>query len=266
MRYQINPSAFKVAHWQKLYKSCIADATAASQLVHSGKAIFVLIDAEPWGEDNAKPVEIGIPLMAASILHETWSHTPTPSTLDEVMQRYKLDTHYLSLSGWKRLSKSIERHRFGSERSVSDDEVEGYIVDLVRLFHERYYAGQSDIPVILVGFDLVFEFRLLSTLYVQLTTRFHSWLDLQEMAAALSDIKRPGLSDTLKACGFGDKNMKYLHSRQGQHNAATDTVRTAAVMAHFDASPPGWQWDAGYSTAFRPRSCKQQMSNSRVCA
>ena len=118
MRYQTNPGAFKVAHWQKLYKSCISDATAASQLAQSGKAIFVLRDAEPWGDDNAKPAEIGVSLMAASVLREARPHTPTPSTLDEVVQRFRLETHCLSLSGRKRLSKSIERHRFGSERSM----------------------------------------------------------------------------------------------------------------------------------------------------
>ncbi|KAJ2970497.1 hypothetical protein NQ176_g8160 [Zarea fungicola] len=43
----------------------------------------------------------------------------------------------------------------------------------------------------------------------------------------------PGLSETLKACGFGFQDQRDLHTLQGKHNPATDTVRAAAVLQYF---------------------------------
>lgn len=202
------------------------------RIIKTGIEMFVIFDAEPWGGDNSKPAEIGITFMALSNMCEISPGSAIPVTLDEAVLRYKLESHCLSITENKRTSTSIERHRFGCQRSIKADQIESHIMHLVRVYRERHYAEQVDAPCIFTGFDLVYELRLLSTLYGQLTTSFDSWLDTQELAAATSGTKRPGLSDTLQACGFGSRNVKDLQSRQGQHNAATDTVRAAAVLVH----------------------------------
>ena len=69
-------------------------------------------------------------------------------------------------------------------------------------------------------------------MYTDLTSCFDYWLDVQKFARLASGVDRPGLSDTLRDCGFGQQNKKGLHSLQGRHRAAKDTVRTATVLHH----------------------------------
>ena len=140
------------------------------------------------------------------------------------------------MAGLERMKK-CETHRFGQEHYVPGIDAEKYIIKLIDSYQQMYRPAKvttSDTQhVVFVGFDLHFEFRLLSTIYHGLTHYFTSWLDLQELARLVSRLDKPGLSETLKACGFGYQDPKDLHSLNGRHNGATDTVRAAAIFQHF---------------------------------
>ncbi|KAM3554723.1 hypothetical protein MY1884_005984 [Beauveria asiatica] len=120
--------------------------------------------------------------------------------------------------------KKLEAHRFGQEHRVSCVDVEQHVMGLVNSYREKMASASEQI--ILVGFHLQFEFKLISTIYTRLTNYFTSWLDVQELSRRASRVDKPGLSETLKACGFG-LDSKDLHSLNGRHNAATDTIATS---------------------------------------
>ncbi|KAJ3498894.1 hypothetical protein NLG97_g758 [Lecanicillium saksenae] len=233
MHYTENPRAFRTSHWRKAYHSYVPDIASVCETVQNGGAIFVVLDAEPWGGDQSKPSEVGITLMAAPRIDDMgdWS-SPTPATLEDATRQYKLESHLVSVVGHDRpVNTTVERHRFGREHSDEAEQVGNRLTELVRLFHRAPCDSQPDIPVILVGFAVVYELALVSK-YKPLAALLRSWLDVQELAAAASGTTHPGLSSSLKACGFGSVNPKDLQSNAGQHNAATDTVRTAAVLMH----------------------------------
>ncbi|OAA43424.1 Ribonuclease H-like protein [Beauveria brongniartii RCEF 3172] len=222
MRYRNAPKGFKVSHWRHLYDACICSIDEVKHI--SGNAVFVVFDAEPWAGDNAKASEIGISMLKVPDCRNV---TILPTTLAESALDYGIETHRIQIIEMER-DKKIEAHRFGQEHRVSCIDVEQHVMGLVDSYREKMASASEQI--ILVGFDLQFEFKLISTIYTRLTNYFTSWLDVQELSRRASRVDKPGLSETLKACGFGLEDSTDLHSLNGRHNAATDTVRAAAVL------------------------------------
>ncbi|KAM3449129.1 hypothetical protein MY3296_007167 [Beauveria thailandica] len=226
MRYRNAPQGFKISHWRHLYDACICSIDQVNRI--SGNAVFVVFDAEPWAGDNAKAAEIGISMLKVPDCRNV---TILPTTLAEFALDYGIETHRIQIIEMER-DKKLEAHRFGQEHRVSCVDVEQHVMGLVNSYREKMASASEQI--VLVGFDLQFEFKLISTIYTRLTNYFTSWLDVQELSRRASRVEKPGLSETLKACGFG-LDSKDLHSLNGRHNAATDTVRAAAVLCFLSA-------------------------------
>ncbi|KAF1735705.1 hypothetical protein CRV24_004631 [Beauveria bassiana] len=222
MRYRNAPRGFKISHWRHLYDACVCSIDQVNRIADN--AIFVIFDAEPWAEDNAKAAEIGISMLRVPNCRNV---AAVPTTLTEFAQEHGIATHRIQIIGKER-PKKVEAHSFGQEHRVSCIDVEQHIIGLVDSYREKMASTSGQI--VFVGFDLRFEFRLISTIYTRLTNYFTSWLDVQELSRRASRVEMPGLSETLKACGFGLQDSKDLHSLNGRHNAATDTVRAAAVL------------------------------------
>lgn len=225
MKYSICPKGFKVGHWRRLYDACISNLEAL-KLVASD-ATFVVFDAEPWGGDNTQASELGISILRMA---EARQMDVMPVTLENFVDAYAIETHWIQIIEMTR-PKKCEPHSFGQHHIVSSLDVEKYARTLIDSYRQKYSSVATE-HIIFVGFDLRFELHLLSTIYNSLTDYFTSWLDLQELARASSHIDKPGLSETLKACGVGHLEPRDLHSLSGRHNAATDTVRAAAILCH----------------------------------
>lgn len=150
-------------------------------------------------------------------------------TLAEFGESCAIQTHRIQIIEMPS-KRSGEGHKFGQQHRVSISEAEQHIIGLVDSYREAVPSHSA--LVVLVDFDLSFGFRLLSTIYTGLANYFTSWLDLQELSRLASGISQPGLSQTLKACGFGHQAPADLQSGHGKHNAATDTVRAAVVFYH----------------------------------
>lgn len=87
------------------------------------------------------------------------------------------------------------------------------------------------LPLVLVGSDLAFAFRSLSTPYPKVTNCFTYWVDLQQLVKEAARLdKPPSLRDSLTALGFGIVSTD-VGSVWKKHSAGKDTVRTAAVLA-----------------------------------
>ncbi|KAK2590104.1 hypothetical protein QQS21_012211 [Conoideocrella luteorostrata] len=225
MKYSICPQGFKVGHWRRLYDACISNLEAL-KLVASN-ATFVVFDAEPWGGDNTQASELGISILRMAKTRQT---DVMPVTLQDFVDIQAIETHWIQIAEMTRPKKS-EPHRFGQHHVVTSLDVEQYARSLIDSYRQKYCPLTTE-HLIFVGFDVRFELQLLSTTYHSFTDYFTSWLDLQELARLSSHTDKPGLSETLKACGFGSLEPKDLHSLNGRHNAATDTVRAAAILCY----------------------------------
>lgn len=222
MIYKFCPTAFKVAHWRCFYDSVIPTLDVARTLADD--ALFVVVDAEPSSNDNIQGSEFGI-----SILRITGAPSMWPTTLDDFVETFTVETHCIQVIGKPR-HRRCETHRFGQKHTVGIEDVEKYIISLIESYKERNPITPKHL--ILVGFDLLFEFQMLSSTFHKFPNYFSSWFDTQELARLASGVDKPGLSATFAACGFGTCDSRDLHSLCGRHNAATDTVRTAAVFTY----------------------------------
>ncbi|KAL6892135.1 hypothetical protein GGI43DRAFT_430213 [Trichoderma evansii] len=230
MTYNLHPR-FKTKHWQALYEAPILNIATLKNVTSDGAA-FVVIDAEPWGADDSKPAEIGISILPPVDPNFNYSVYALPMTFDAVSSYNGAETHWIRIIDRERREKHRERHRYGKHYYVRSEEVELVILDIIHSFQATNCKALSNSPLILTGFALVFELRVLSNLYPNILNHFTYWLDIQEVANSLSGTLNPGLSDTLIACGFRS-HEENLPSGISQHNAATDAIRTTAILIQF---------------------------------
>ena len=239
MPYNPCPRSFQTKTWRQLYESYITDLATLKTAANG--AALVIFDAEPWGGDNSKPAELGVSLLPGR--NYTRMSDEMPETLDAVSDLLQLETHWVRVAGRDRREKSREMHHFGQVHLVKEEQVEEVISDIIERFMRKHHGQSYHImspdrpPLILAGFHLGYEFQILSGSCPKLLRYFSSWLDLQDMAREVAGNTTgkplsPGLHETLIACGFTNNAPKAQRSRS-QHNAATDTVRAAAIFAYF---------------------------------
>ncbi|KAL7945339.1 hypothetical protein V8C42DRAFT_322844 [Trichoderma barbatum] len=237
MRFNSCPTAFKTKHWRPLYESYILDI----------KTLRKFSNAEPWGVDSSKPAEIGLSLLPpVDVGLDRDTIGTLPKTLDAASEFKGLETHWIRIIERERCEKNRERHRYGKQHYVQSDHVEDKISTIIKLFQTSNNAA-----LILTGFAAGFEFKVLSSFYPNLLSfgYFTHWLDLQNVASGIADGPLlPSLRETLVACGFGG-HSKDVQSVLSQHNAATDTVRAAAILIQFLGFPSdGKRYQIGCSS------------------
>ncbi|KAH7323229.1 hypothetical protein B0I35DRAFT_343959, partial [Stachybotrys elegans] len=244
MALQPSPRGFRTRHWRALYESPILSLASLRRSVADG-SIFVAIDVEPWRGDSTKAAEIGITLLPT---FDDKTSNSLPTTLEDISQAFKTETHWIRLLGRERGSSNQEKHRFGKEHHVDDTQVEQTVSGIIDTFlsERSTLLLQKDCSitpsVVLTGFSMVCELRILSSLYPKVLNRFTSWMDLQQLAEeAMSqdqdNIPIPGLGDTLHACGFGT-DSRDSQKAAIKHNAATDSIRTVAVLVRLQQTEP----------------------------
>lgn len=261
MPYNPYPTAFRTRNWRELYESYILDLSTLRSRAKG--AVIVIIDAEPWRFDDSKPAELGLSLVPP--LNDV--NIGIPGTLEALSHSLQLETHWLLITARERQEKHREPPRFGQRHELEDHQVEQTISDLIRSFTHRHHCSQPHgahsepgVPIILAGFSVDFELQILSKIYPRVLRHFTSWLDLQEIAAseaaanAASRRLCPGLHQTLAACGFKDG----VGGSRTQHNAATDTVRAAALFAYFMSMHDGERQPLSIPpSSRRPHHCKR---------
>ncbi|KAH7347852.1 hypothetical protein B0T11DRAFT_292006 [Plectosphaerella cucumerina] len=227
MPFVRHPPGFRTKHWRALYESYILDVDSLKKAVGEG-ALFVLIDAEPWGPNGSEPAEIGLSLLPSFNVDGEES---TTWTLDDITSQYGIETHWIRVLGRDRREKGRQPNHFGTKYDLEDNEIEDKVSDIIRRFIQRHGSPSKKTPIILGGFSLHFEFCILSRFYPKLLELFTSWVDLQEVVGHVANkadgLITPSLREPMISCGFEEiasQRAKLLH------NAATDTVQTAAVL------------------------------------
>ncbi|KAI4863199.1 hypothetical protein F4820DRAFT_471755 [Hypoxylon rubiginosum] len=227
MRYHHGCPLFKTKHWGTLWQNNIPDFEA---LKEKSQYTFVAIDFEGLVTKDG-PIgitEIGLAVLVPSVA--TTSISPDAlkyqgQTPEAFFEQNAIESYWIKIKGGKRSERGRDRYHFGQAQVIEAEQAENTLVSLLQSIQRR-----SKSPLILVGFDLVFEFKTIASHLSQITQYFSFWVDLQEIVAEISNTQSPGMKATLLAFGFFSKD---LASRgKNDHNAGNDAVRELAILVN----------------------------------
>ncbi|KAI0386395.1 hypothetical protein F5Y04DRAFT_276003 [Hypomontagnella monticulosa] len=227
MHYHHGCRLFKTKHWATLWQNNIPDLDA---LKEKSQYTFVAIDFEGLvAEDEPIGItEIGLAVFAPPI--------PTTGTIPDALtyqsqtpeiffKQNNIESYWIKIKGRERSGKLRDRYHFGQPLEIDAEQVENTLTTLLQSIRNRYSG-----PLVLVGFDLLFEFKTIALHLSQITQYFSFWVDLQEIAADVSGTKCPGLRATLLAFGFFSNDL--ATRGKSNHNAGNDAVRVLAILVN----------------------------------
>ncbi|KAI0972199.1 hypothetical protein F4678DRAFT_471771 [Xylaria arbuscula] len=181
---------------------------------------FVVIDFEGLSTKEDEPlgiIDIGIAVLPSTTANTTAIKKPIPGTsrvqqLQTFFKPNTIECHWIRLKGKRPISGTKDTCHFANLWEIELGQTEKELVALFKSIQQRF-----DSPLVLVIFDLVFDFQF-----------FSSWADLQDIVIEISDTKKShGLRGTL-LCG-----------RKSGHNPADDTIRELAVLVNLLRLPDG---------------------------
>ncbi|KAI0895310.1 hypothetical protein F4806DRAFT_96085 [Annulohypoxylon nitens] len=227
MRYHQACRLFKTKHWGTLWKDNILNLDG---LKEKSQYTFVAIDFEGriTKDEPTGISEIGLAVLVPPVA----SRDVSPDSLkyqgqspDIFFKQNTIESHWIQIKGRERKEKRRDRYYFGKAHEIEVDQVEDTLVNLLQSIQHRYRS-----PLILVGFDLSFEFMTIAS-HLSRTTRYFSfWVDLQEIVAEISNAKSPGMRATLLAFEFFLKDMAIRG--KSDHNAGNDAIRELAILVN----------------------------------
>lgn len=232
MRYFDGCPFLKVSRWHNLWRSNIPNLSSLKQ--EAGVSGFVAIDAEPWGNSLTDIVEIGIafiPLVDTEALHAP------PRSLNSLQSRCPIQVSKIRVAGREQgRRRKREPFVFGPTQLVEPDAVHE---TLQRLFQSFRDALGLQASLTLIGFDLAFEFRVMSSTYMGITEYVSSWVDLQEIIKDVSSCtnRSPSMRESLIAFGFEGDDQAILPDLMA-HSAGTDALRIIALLINLLALSP----------------------------
>lgn len=224
MRYFDGCPFLKVSRFHDLWRSNIPNLPSLKQ--QAAISGFVAIDAEPWGNSLTEVSEVGVAFLPTV---NTEALQDPPTSLESLRARYTIQTSVIRVTG--REPGQGRRHEgfvFGSIYTV---EPEAVYETLLRLFQSFQSALGAKNPLILLGFDLAFEFRVISNTYLGITEYVSSWVDVQEIIKEVSSCSNrdPSMGESLIALGFANDSQAILPDRIA-HSAGADALRVIALL------------------------------------
>ncbi|KAI0015561.1 hypothetical protein F4780DRAFT_784063 [Xylariomycetidae sp. FL0641] len=221
---------YKWAQWRRLWENNLPDLAT---LRHRAKtASFLAIDLEPWNRNEGEFAEIGLAFIPSASHQSPFSlRNCTPRTWANVVEQFRVRSRCFRVEEHKQgTCRPREKYLYGQVEYIKRTEVEDALMQAITSF-----KADSDLysEMVLIGFDMSFEFRALSAILPRLHTQFSSWMDLQEIAAMASEATRPGeqpgLRDTLMALGF-DEDCKRWQGVRNAHCSGNDATRMASML------------------------------------
>ena len=232
MRYHSPSRGFKTKDWRALWRSNIENFDKLKEKSTSNSA-FVAIDAEGWhvDKDRLDVSEIGIAVLPP-LVSEDAKGPDTDFELDSLFSRHSIQGYSFRIRERERRERDRESFRFGDVQHVEPEEMETRLVGTLESISRQF--GN----LILVGFDLSFEFGLIASKLTQITPFFSSWIDLQEITTEVSGTQSPSMTDTLLALGLPLDGVS-VRRKSSQHSAGNDAVRELAVLLKLLTLPGG---------------------------
>ncbi|KAI0550003.1 hypothetical protein F4679DRAFT_225197 [Xylaria curta] len=234
MRYHEGCRYLRTKNWQALFQSNITTLDALKSIAKSS-CTFVAIDFEGVSTERGEPLgltDIGIavlpfprPILTQPTLTLTSDTTFQSQKLQTFFEQNAIECHWIRLKGQRPISGPKETCHFGQFQEIEPAQTEAALVTLLQSIQQRHNG-----PMVLAGFDLVFELKTIESHLSQVLRLFSSWVDLQDITMEVSEPKITyGLRDTLRAVGFTSDNIATA-GRRTSHNPADDTVRELAVL------------------------------------
>ncbi|KAH8166070.1 hypothetical protein CIB48_g2166 [Xylaria polymorpha] len=234
MRYHEACRHFKTKHWQTLWRNNLATLDALKNSIKS-PCTFVAIDFEglPTKKDESLGItDIGIAILPfpRPITQPALDTPPFQSQrLQPFFEQNTIECYWLRLKGTRQIPGPKDTCNFGQLQEIEPAQTEAALVALLKSVQQR---SDFNTPLVLVGFDLFFEFVTITSHFSQIFQFFSSWVDLQDVVTEISEPKNCyGLRDTLRAFGFAPGDLATSGGKNG-HNAADDTVRELAVLVN----------------------------------
>lgn len=232
MKYYDGCSFLKVSRWHDLWRSNIPNLSSLKQQAEvSG---FVAIDAEPWGNSLTDIAQIGIafvPLIDIEALQGP------PTSLGSLQTRCPIQVSSIRVAGRKQ-GRRTKREPFvlGPTHIVEPDAVHETLQRLFKSFRDALGPQAS---LTLIGFDLTFEFRVMSSTYLGITEHVSSWVDLQEIIKDVSSCTKhsPSMRESLIAFGFEGDGQAIIPNGMA-HSAGIDVLRIIALLVNLLALSP----------------------------
>ncbi|XXH00518.1 hypothetical protein Hte_006865 [Hypoxylon texense] len=227
MRYHHGCPLFKTKHWGTLWQSNIPDLDA---LKERSQYTFVAIDFEgratkdePFGITQIGLAVLVPPTSTSSISPDDLKYQGQAPKL--FLEQNTIESYCIQIKGKKRSEKGRDRYYFGQAQVIEAEEAEDTLVSLLQSIRRRSMS-----PLVLVGFDLVFELKTISSHLSQITQYFSFWVDLQEIVMEISHTQSPGMKATLLAFGFFSEDLAIRG--KDYHNAGNDAVRELAILVN----------------------------------
>ncbi|KAK9787337.1 putative Exonuclease domain-containing protein [Seiridium cardinale] len=191
---------------------------------------FVAIDFEGLiaKDERIGITEIGIAVLSPPVSDSRISEEDLKSqgqTPQAFLAQNAIESHWIKIKGRERRERSQDRYYFGQAEETEAEQCETAIVSLLQAIRQRFRS-----PLVLIGFDLVFEFKTIVSHLSQITQYFSSWVDLREIAAEISNANSPGMKDTLLAFELFRPDLAVRG--KNDHNAGNDAIRQLAVLVN----------------------------------
>ncbi|KAI1209377.1 uncharacterized protein F4807DRAFT_467643 [Annulohypoxylon truncatum] len=227
MRYHQACRLFKTKHWGTLWRNNIPGLDALKEM---SQYTFVALDFEGRITKD-KPIgitEIGLAVLAPPIATNSISPDALKyqgKTPEIFFEQNSIESYWIQIKGRERSKKCRDRYHFGNVQEIEAEQAENALVTLLQSIQCR-----SKSPLVLVGFDLAFEFITIASHLSQITQYFSYWVDLQEIVTEISNTKSPGMKATLLSFEFFSEDLAIRG--KSDHNAGNDAVRELAILVN----------------------------------
>ncbi|KAI2471299.1 hypothetical protein F4781DRAFT_429416 [Annulohypoxylon bovei var. microspora] len=227
MRYHQCCRPFKTKHWEKLWQNNILDLDA---LKERSQYTFVAIDFEgvitkdePIGISEIGLAVLVPPVATSSISPDALKYQGQAPEI--FFEQNTIESYWIQIKGRERRERCRDRYHFGQAQEIEAEQAENTLVSLLQSIWRR-----SRSPLVLVGFDLAFEFITIASHLSQITQYFSYWVDLQEIVTEISNTRSPGMTTTLLTFGFFSDDLAIRG--KSDHNAGNDAVRELAILVN----------------------------------
>ncbi|PSN66491.1 hypothetical protein BS50DRAFT_677683 [Corynespora cassiicola Philippines] len=213
----MTPSDIRFRNISGLWNSKISDLSTLEERLH--EAVLVSLDIESFG---ANASEVGL-----AVLQAGKQPLPFHGILTRYYEENKVEALTIRLLD-RGLKYEDPEWRFGDKVHASIEDVHHLTANML-----SRYTGER----ILIGFAMQnAEMNWISKSCPSLAIHFSAWVDIQELVSQrrmqeelgspTSDIKYPGLTNTLRAMGVTD-----WRAQKRRHCAANDALRNLIILS-----------------------------------
>lgn len=171
-----------------------------------------------------------------------------PAEMQSIVKQYSITSQVLACGSRHRGDCNCEEFSFGQVRSVSEETVEGELLDILQSIKH----DQRDIDIIMMVCGSNLEFKAIAALFPRIVGFVSYWIDVIDITIHMtgsSKTQAPSLRDTMLSMGFTHQDVQKRH--KSTHSPEMDALRTISTLIELYSKPPTWQLDLHLSPTKR---------------